>query len=93
MQNPDSETAKQPSSDALLDAADIMADMADGHCSIGSVPKDLAKKRRRVARWLKELGSMSQTADDPDAPCSCCGKPANYPGPCHRGGCPLGADL
>lgn len=51
------QTIKQPSSDDLLDAADIMATMADGHCSIGSVPKDVAEKRRRVADWPKELAA------------------------------------
>jgi hypothetical protein len=30
---------------------------------------------------------------EPDAPCSHCGKPWNFSGPCGWGGCPLGADL
>lgn len=49
------ETTAKPTPDELLDAADIMEAMADGHCSMGAVPEDAAKKRRRVAVWLKEL--------------------------------------
>jgi hypothetical protein len=45
----------KPAPDELLDAADIMEAMADGHCSMGAVAENVAQKRRRVAAWLKEL--------------------------------------
>ena len=45
-------------SDELLDAADIMQTMAEGHCSMGAVSEDVAKKRRRVANWLKEIAEQ-----------------------------------
>lgn len=49
------ETTTKPSVEELLDAADIIEAMADGHCSMGAVPEDVAKRRSRVAVWLKEL--------------------------------------
>jgi hypothetical protein len=49
------QTPSKPSSDELLDAADIMQAMAEGHCSMGAVSEEVAKKRRRVADWLKAL--------------------------------------
>jgi hypothetical protein len=52
----------EPKRDELLDAADIMEAMADGHCSMGAVSTDIASKRRRIASWLKEL-ARSRTAD------------------------------
>lgn len=51
----DQSKTTKPSADELLDAADIMEAMTIGHCSMGAVSEDVAKKRRRVAAWLKEL--------------------------------------
>ena len=44
-----------------------------------------------VARMLDKHGIVYRC--DPHAPCSHCGKPWDFSGPCQWGGCPLGADL
>ena len=46
-----------------------------------------------AADLLRNAGWRVTEPPDPHAPCSHCGKPWNYNGSCHIGGCPLGADL
>jgi hypothetical protein len=58
--------AETPSRDALLDASDIMAGCADGHCSFGAVPKSLRTQRRLVAEWLKTQAATAGPMDDDD---------------------------
>lgn len=38
-------------------------------------------------------GEIEAAAREPVPPCSHCGKPADFAGPCGVGGCPIGADL
>lgn len=46
-----------------------------------------------VARMLDKHGIVYWCDPHPHVPCSHCGKPWNFSGPCQWGGCPLGADL
>ena len=66
--------------DALSDAMVDVHDMDTGFTDYA----------RAAVKWLVEHGAVF--AREPDAPCSCCGKPSTTV-TCHMGGCPLGADL
>lgn len=45
-----------------------------------------------AAELLRTAGWTCHPPPDPKAPCGHCGRPWNYHGGCHMGGCPLGAD-
>ncbi len=47
-------TRPAPSDDDRRCAADVLRDIAGGHCSFGAVSPDAASAWRRVADWLEE---------------------------------------
>lgn len=53
----------------------------------------MCKQQIAAAQLLRAAGWTCKPPPDPNAPCSHCGKPADYHGPCKWGGCPIGADL
>jgi hypothetical protein len=48
---------------------------------------------RQIDAAIAKAEGRELNARDPHAPCSHCGKPWDFSGPCQWGGCPLGADL